>query len=86
MVFTKLVARLVLIGSLELRANLIEELLVKLVLVHTLLVVSLARGEHVAVVLQILIQRQYLIQFLICVRLIAQTELGVQTERLVLET
>ena len=74
------------IGSLELRANLIEELLVKLVLIHILLVVGLSSGEHLAVILQILIQSQYLIQFLICVRLIAQTELGVQTERLVLKT
>lgn len=86
MVLTKLVAGLVLIGSLELRANLIEELLVKLVLIHILLVVGLSSGEHLAVILQILIQSQYLIQFLICVRLIAQTELGVQTERLVLKT
>ena len=51
-VLTKLVARLILTGLLELRANLIEKLLIELVLFHILLmVVSLTGGQNWATML-----------------------------------
>ena len=72
-----------LIGSLKLGSNLVEKLLVKLLFVDLVLICLTRR--HRSNGWQIKIESQHFIDPLVCVGLIAKSELRVKTERLVLE-